>query len=76
MDLFLWLIVLYFAIGFLIYFSTIKGVRRKIAFVKTDTGSREGSKYTKSVVWWIIGFTIWGVLGIFLIVLWFLQNAG
>ncbi|ALX47503.1 hypothetical protein [Lentibacillus amyloliquefaciens] len=73
MDLFISLIVLYFAIGLLIYFSTIKGVRRKIAFVKTDTESQEGSK---SVVWWIVGLTIWGVVGILLIVSWFLINVG
>ncbi len=36
MDLFLWLIVLYFAIGFLIYFSTVKNVKHKIAFIKAD----------------------------------------
>jgi len=76
MNLFSWLVVLYFVIGLLIYFSTIKGVRRRVVFVKANTGSQEDSKDTKFVVWWIVGLTIWGVVGIFLIVSWFLNNAG
>lgn len=76
MDLFFWLIVIYFVIGPLIYFSTVKGMRRRIAFIKADTGNQEGSKNTKTVVWWVVGFTTYSVIGIFLIVSWFLNNAG
>ncbi|WP_269410609.1 hypothetical protein [Lentibacillus daqui] len=70
------LIIFYFVIGFFIYFSTVKNVKRKIAFIKADTWGKGESKNTKFVVWWIGGLTIWGVAGIFLIVSWFFTNAG
>lgn len=76
MDLFLWLIILYFVIGFFAYFSMVKGVKDKITLIKADTNSTKSKKSTRSVVWWIVGIAVWGVVGIFLIVSWFLNHAG
>lgn len=73
---FLWLIILYFIIGLFVYLSTVKNVKSKVALIKTSTENQRSSKDTKFVVLWIAGITIWGVVGIFLIVSWFFSNAG
>ncbi|MFD2681791.1 hypothetical protein [Bacillus seohaeanensis] len=62
MDLLFWITVGFIIIGF--------GV---LIFIKRNM-ERNKSSTPQSVVWWIVGTTVWGVVRMILIVWWF-NNA-
>lgn len=59
MDLLLWITVGLIIIGFV-----------ALAFIKRNMESKK-SETTQSIVWWIVGTTVWGVASLILIGWWF-----
>ncbi|WHY80009.1 hypothetical protein QNH20_13065 [Neobacillus sp. WH10] len=59
MDLLFWITVGFIIIGFVV-----------LAFIKRNMESKKSST-TQSIVWWIVGNTVWGIASIILIVGWF-----
>ncbi|MDQ0216675.1 hypothetical protein J2S13_003149 [Oikeobacillus pervagus] len=78
MDLLLWLTVGFIIIGFAVLVSMKKNMEKKLAFIKANIESN--IEYTKgsarSIVWWIAGTTLWGVVSIILVVWWFHEHFG
>ena len=66
MDLFLWISVGFIIIGFVVLVSMKKSMERKLALIIENGEDEKGS--TKSIVWWIMGTAIFGVVSMFLIV--------
>lgn len=69
MDLLLWITVGFFIIGFVVLASMKKNMESKLAFIKRNMESEKSS--TKSIVWWIVGTTAWGIVSMILFVWWF-----
>jgi len=65
-DLFLWLSVGFIIIGFVVLVSMKKRMERKLAFI-IETGEDEKG-HRKSIIWWITGTTIWGIVSMYLVV--------
>ncbi|KQL55162.1 hypothetical protein AN964_17695 [Heyndrickxia shackletonii] len=66
MDLLLWITVGFVAIGFV-----------DLAFITRNMKNKfHQSLATRSIVWRIVGTTIWGIVSIILIVWWFLDHFG
>ncbi|MFZ0445881.1 MAG: hypothetical protein WAM95_14875 [Bacillus sp. (in: firmicutes)] len=78
MDFLLWLIVGFFIIGFVVLISMKKNMENKLAFIKTNMENNiEITKSpTKSIFWWIVGTTVWGIMSIILFVWWFHEHFG
>ncbi|WP_045520128.1 hypothetical protein [Neobacillus niacini] len=72
MDLLLWITVGFFIIGFVVLASMKKSMESKLAFIKRNMESKKSS--TKSIVWWIVGTTAWGIVSMNLIVWCFSAN--
>ncbi|MDQ0271744.1 hypothetical protein [Cytobacillus purgationiresistens] len=72
MDLLLLFTVGFIIIGFVILVSMKKNMESKLAFIIRNMENKKSS--TKSIVWWIVGTTIWGIVSIILIVWWFSVN--
>lgn len=74
MDLLFWLAVGFILIGFVVLVSMKKNMELKLAFMRTNLESTKG--LTQSIVWWIAGTTIWGIVSMILVVWWFHQHFG
>ncbi|WHX90591.1 hypothetical protein QNH50_21695 [Peribacillus simplex] len=59
MDLLLWITFGFIIIGFVV-----------LSYIKRNMDSKQSST-TQSIVWWIVGTTVWGIASIILIVWWF-----
>lgn len=68
MDLLLWVTIGFISIGFVVLISMKKGMENKLAFITENGESEESSKDAKSMVRWIYGVTLWGVISMALIV--------
>ena len=66
MDLLLWITIGFIIIGFVVLTSMKKNMESKLAFIKTNMGSKKSSAI--SIVWWIVGVTVWGIASMILIV--------
>ncbi|CAH0306476.1 hypothetical protein SRABI133_04759 [Peribacillus simplex] len=58
-DLLLWITFGFIIIGFVV-----------LSYIKRNMDSKQSST-TQSIVWWIVGTTVWGIASIILIVWWF-----
>lgn len=76
MDLLLWITVGFIIIGFVALTSMKKGMESKLAFITVNREDEENSIKYKSIIWWIMSATAWGVVSMILIVWWFHNNFG
>ena len=76
MDLLLWITIGFIMIGFVILASMKKGMESKLAFITANMEDEESSKKAKSIIWWIVSATAWGIVSIILIVWWFYNHFG
>ncbi|TQR17104.1 hypothetical protein [Psychrobacillus lasiicapitis] len=74
MDFFLWLVLSFIIIGFVVLVSMKKNMEIKLAFIKTNIETTKGS--TQSIIWWIVGTTVWGIVSMILIVWCFHEYLG
>ena len=68
MDLLLWITIGFIIIGFVVLASMKKGIEYKVAFIKANMEDEENSSKSKSVIWWIVSSTAWGIVSMFLVV--------
>ncbi|MFB5087043.1 hypothetical protein PGC35_07460 [Psychrobacillus sp. PGGUH221] len=73
MDLLLWITIGFIIIGFVVLTSMKKGMESKLAFIKVNMEGEESSTKAKSIIWWIVGTTVWGIVSMILIV-WCFHN--
>lgn len=76
MDSLLWITIGFFIIGFVVLASMKKSMESKLAFIKTNIEGEESSRKAKSIVWWIVSTTAWGIVSMILIVWWFHNHFG
>ncbi|TSB47491.1 hypothetical protein [Alkalicoccobacillus porphyridii] len=76
MDLLLWITIGFIIIGFVVLISMKKGMERKLDVIKANKEDEESSTKATSIIWWIISTFAWGIVSMFLIVLWFYNNLG
>ena len=63
-------------IGFVALTSMKKGMESKLAFITTNMKDEESSTKAKSIIWWIVSTTAWGIVSMILIVWWFHNHFG
>lgn len=73
MDLLFWSTIGFIIIGFIVLTSMKKGMESKLALIAADTESEEISTEAKSIIWWILSATVWGIMSMILIV-WSFHN--
>ncbi|GLY11952.1 hypothetical protein [Pseudobacillus badius] len=73
MDSLLWIPVALIIIGFIILVSMKKSMESKLAFIKANMDSNKSSIKAKSIIWYIVSTTTWGIVSIILIV-WSFHN--
>ncbi|THE11627.1 hypothetical protein E1I69_14340 [Bacillus timonensis] len=76
MDLLLWITIGFIIIGFVVLTSMKKGLESKLAFIKANMEDTENSIKAKSIIWWIVSTTAWGLVSMFLVVWWFHNHFG
>ena len=73
MDLLLWITIGFIIIGFVVLISMKKGMESKLAFITANMEGEESSTKAKSIIWWIVSTTAWGIVSMILIV-WCFHN--
>ncbi|KAF0821071.1 MULTISPECIES: hypothetical protein [unclassified Cytobacillus] len=68
MDLLLWVTSGFIIIGIIFLIFKKKSMENNLAFIKANKESEESTLKARSIVWWIVGVTAWGIVSIFLIV--------
>lgn len=76
MDPLLWITIGFITIGFGVLVSMKTSMESKLAFIKANTETVESSRKMKSIVWWIVSTTAWGIVSMMLIVWWFHNHFG
>ncbi|KAA0563488.1 hypothetical protein ACQCWA_22640 [Rossellomorea aquimaris] len=76
MDLLLWITIVFIIIGFAVLTSMKKGMESKLAFITANVEDEESSTKAKSIIWWIVNATAWGIVSLFLIVWCFHNHFG
>ena len=76
MDLLLWITIVFIIMGFVVLTSMKKGMESKLAFITANMEGEESSKKAKSIIWWIVSTTAWGIVSMILIVWWFHNHFG
>ena len=66
MDIIFWAAISFIIIGFVVLFSMKKSMERKLALIIETGEDEEGSR--KSIIWWITGTTIFGIVSMYLVV--------
>ena len=76
MDLFLWITIGFIIVGLVILTSMKKSMESKLAFINSNNVDEGSLKQAKSIIWWIVGTTAWGILSMLLILSWFHYHFG
>ncbi|WP_026907401.1 hypothetical protein [Paucisalibacillus globulus] len=77
MDLLFWIMIGFIIIGIVVLLFIRKNMKIELEFIKSNGDSEDSSiksqvkRSTKSIIWWIVGTTVWGIVSIFLVVSWF-----
>jgi len=53
-----------------------KGMESKLAFITANMEDEESSTKARSIIWWIVSATAWGIMSMILIVWWFHNHFG
>ncbi|RLL48462.1 hypothetical protein D8M04_04155 [Oceanobacillus piezotolerans] len=73
MDILLWITIGFIIIGFVVLTSLKKGMESKLAFITENMEGKESSAKAKSIIWWIVSTTAWGIVSMILI-FWCIHN--
>ncbi|MFC5602796.1 hypothetical protein [Sporosarcina koreensis] len=76
MDLLLSITIGFIVVGFIVLASMKKGMESKLAFITANTEDEESSTKAKSIIWWIVSATAWGIVSMILIVWSFHDHFG
>lgn len=76
MGLLLWVTVGFIGLGFVLLVLMKRGMESKLAFVTENGESVESSRDAKSMVRWIYGVALWGVISMALVVWSFHHYSG
>ncbi|MBH0157501.1 hypothetical protein IHV10_14060 [Fictibacillus sp. 5RED26] len=76
MDILLLITIGFITIGFVVLTSMKKDMESKLAFITGKMENEETSAKAKSIIWWIVSATAWGIVSILLIVWCFHHNFG
>ena len=76
MDLLLWITIGFIIIGFVVLISMKKGMESKVAFINANIEDEGNPKKAKSVIWWIVSTTAWGIGSMILVAWWFYNYFG
>ncbi|OMC82255.1 hypothetical protein BK128_20605 [Viridibacillus sp. FSL H7-0596] len=76
MDLLLWITIGFIIMGFVVLTSMKKGMESKLAFITANMEGEESSIKAKSIIWWIVSTTAWGIVSMILIVWCFHNHFG
>ncbi|ETT80608.1 hypothetical protein MKZ08_12870 [Viridibacillus sp. FSL R5-0477] len=76
MDLLLWITIGFIIIGFVVLTSMKKGMESKLACITANMEGEESSIKVKSIIWWIVSLTAWGIVSMILIVWCFHNHFG
>ncbi|MGE7977494.1 hypothetical protein [Psychrobacillus sp. NPDC093200] len=76
MDILLWISIGFIIIGFVVLTSMKKGMESKLDFITANMDEEESSTKSKSIIWWIVSTTVWGIVSMVLIVWWFHNHFG
>lgn len=76
MDILLWISIGFIIIGFVVLTSMKKSMESKLDFITANMEEEESSIKSKSIIWWIVSATAWGIVSIILIVWWFHNHFG
>ncbi|MEK4426088.1 hypothetical protein [Solibacillus sp. FSL K6-1523] len=68
MNSLFWITLTISIIGFVVLVSMKKGMESKVASVKANLEDEENTSKAKSVIWWIWGTIVWGIVSIILVV--------
>ncbi|MCM3478436.1 hypothetical protein [Caldibacillus thermoamylovorans] len=73
MNLLLWITIGFIIIGFAVLISMKKSMESKLAYIIANMENEENSTRAKSIIWWIVSTTAWGIVSMFLVV-WCFHN--
>lgn len=76
MDLLLLVTISFIVIGFTVLFFMKKGMEINLAHIQKKSENEENRKKEKSIIWWIRGAVVWGIMSMLLIILNFYINFG
>ncbi len=76
MDLLLCITIGFIIIGFAVLISMKKSMESKLAYIIANMENEENSTKAKSIIWWIVSTTAWGIVSMFLVVWWFHNYFG
>ncbi|KPL57749.1 hypothetical protein [Rossellomorea vietnamensis] len=68
MDLLLWITIGFILIGFIALTSMKSSMENKLAYIKANSEAEDSSTKAKSIIWWIVSATAWGIVSMFFIV--------
>jgi len=75
-DILFWITIGFIIIGFVVLTSMKKGMESKLAFITANMEDEGSSKKAKSIIWWIMSTTAWGIVSMILIIWWFHNHFG
>jgi hypothetical protein len=75
-DIVLSITIGFILIGFVVLTSMKKGMESKLAYITAKMEDDVSSTKAKSIIWWIVSTTAWGIVSMILIVWWFHNNFG
>jgi hypothetical protein len=73
LNLLLWITIGFIIIGFAVLISMKKSMESKLAYIIANMENEENSTRAKSIIWWIVSTTAWGIVSMFLVV-WCFHN--
>lgn len=76
MNLLLWITIGFIATGFVVLISLKKSMENKLAYITANNEVEDSSEKAKSIIWWIVSVTVWGMVSIILVVWWFQTRFG
>ncbi|WP_230980827.1 hypothetical protein [Rossellomorea arthrocnemi] len=68
MHLLLWITIGFIISGFIALTSMKSSMENKLAYIKANSEAEESSTKAKSIIWWVVSATAWGIASMFLIV--------
>lgn len=76
MDLSIWITIGFIITGFAVLTSMKKSMENKLAFIIENMEDEESSTNAKSIIWWVVSTTAWGIVSMFLVVWCFHNHFG
>ncbi|GAB3070227.1 hypothetical protein ACFOU0_09350 [Salinicoccus sesuvii] len=71
MELLTWITIGFIMTGCSLLICMKKGMESKLASITIAGEDEKSQREAQLLIWWIVSTTVWGVVSIMLIVLWF-----